>query len=538
MINNETPGSSKQNETSVRERSRSSALDHSFPSLWIMGGAILVVCLAIALMGWKVISLESEVELVEREKILLQQNISQHDSILRELPGLKEEHSEIVRSIAIHSGELETIKASLNSAEVRLGEARAEYNSARAGSEIAEQEEMAFRDRVVELRARQEELAPIVLQLSNQETELRSTLDVLTRQRDSLKNENSDLQNEKDQLKATLNGLRTQIGVQKETLASLAREQGEIDSLAENFQSILQKFEQAESRAESTLDTLDKENRRLVEVVTSVKDGSSNLNSVINAIESQTRKFQELNETILAEHNYFSQIVSDVSDKIDNLSTISETLKSSVTATSQAGNDLRSVTEGLSPIKELMGSIVNKLKTRDNELEQGIATLNEKVQQLTNINQETQILLAVIEQGGQNAESAAQSLQHVSENASKTMEDIQNTGSALAEQAAGFGGIYEDLKTKVYFFESFEEEAGGLINSLGELEQAVQATLKPIDEHGKNFADWVTRFQIGLESLLDNLERLQLHIDTLGQVAESAAMLTAEDDPAPSNQEE
>lgn len=124
------------------QKRRGAALDRGFPTLVVLSGLVFLIFLLQGIALRKVLHLDQEIGQkraeVARDRALLNKDISDHEDLRRQLPGLKNEVSELEARLPSLQGEVATLEKRRSSLQGELPGLEKRYQELKAASEQSE----------------------------------------------------------------------------------------------------------------------------------------------------------------------------------------------------------------------------------------------------------------------------------------------------------------------------------------------------------------------------------------------------------------
>ncbi len=275
------------------DKRRGSVLDRGFPSGKILLGLAALIILLQGIAAWKVLNLEQERVAVARSWVLLEEarkaleeDKKVHGPLLRELPGLKAEVSDLKTERSRLQGEVEErekrlagLKAEMPEVEKKGQDLRAIIEQSGATISALEKASGALKGEIPEKTS---ELSQLKQDIENSRTQQK----LLAERRGVLNNEVSKLEKDESILQIKRDGLQAEI---KRLTAELDRLTGPSSDLArsvESFKSILEELKKSPTMVDAAI------NQVIIGMngqIDKLKDANSNV-SVTNQELQKTQK--------------------------------------------------------------------------------------------------------------------------------------------------------------------------------------------------------------------------------------------------------
>src|SRR6266446_4979542 len=298
---------------SMPGKRRSSALDRGFPSGKILLGLAALIILLQGIAAWKVLNLEQERVAVARSWVLLEEarkaleeDKKVHGPLLRELPGLKAEVSDLKTERSRLQGEVEErekrlagLKAEMPEVEKKGQDLRAIIEQSGATISALEKASGALKGEIPEKTS---ELSQLKQDIENSRTQQK----LLAERRGVLNNEVSKLEKDESILQIKRDGLQAEI---KRLTAELDRLTGPSSDLArsvESFKSILEELKKSPTMVDAAI------NQVIIGMngqIDKLKDANSNV-SVTN------QELQKTQKTLSLSTGELSQAVKTFGDSV------------------------------------------------------------------------------------------------------------------------------------------------------------------------------------------------------------------------------
>jgi chromosome segregation ATPase len=516
MNNNTQESSAQQPGQGTKNTSSFSALDRTFPSVWIVAGVVTLVCMAVVVMGWKVIGLETEQEQVVRERLFLAEQRLQHQEMLQTLPTLRENHAELEKSIAILSGERDTLQLRIDKSIVDLHEATDKRDAAVITRNTAKEEERQIGDSVAQLKAQLAELTPMVRQLGQQEREMRSLLETLDKQRETLHADIARLQTQKQDYELTTQGLATQIDNRREALAAMTNEQGELVVLSRGFQEALDHLESAGRRADGTFTSLEQGTNRLSQATQSVEERSKELTEMALGVEQQTDGLKSSIEQISAGYNTLNAVVTELQIQPQKLRVAVQDLETVSTSATTVVESLKTVSTDTENVMENLEIASSKADTVVGRLETVSTSATTVVESLKTASSDTETVAASLENVSSKADTVVGSLETVSMSATIAVDDLKKTTKDLEQPKQILATSTTSLQNHGSDLEQHIAHLKTQIGALNTATEEAQTLIRSIESGGLLIKDVGEELEAISKSVAKKLETLQADSSDLG----------------------
>jgi chromosome segregation ATPase len=295
------------NQEPKRQLRKSSALDQSFPSVWVLGGMIGFVSLLLLVMGWKIMAFEAEraelhMAVAEERKNLalgkqelefqLQQFAEQkerHHEILVQLPQLEEQSISLTQKVAVLKSEKEALEIRLKTASEQMEAAREQTKTARRDMKDAIERRDRAQNEFKTLSAQSDRLRPQVKALISKEHALGERLATLQERQTALERDTAKLQQTNDELEITVATLSNQITGKTQALEALRQDGQAYASLAHGFQEVLANFQTLSRDAGQTVQGLKTEAESFTELA-SIKNEAAQASKELSVEAENARK--------------------------------------------------------------------------------------------------------------------------------------------------------------------------------------------------------------------------------------------------------
>jgi len=395
---------------------RSSALDRGFPSGKILLGLAALIILLQGIAAWKVVNLEQERAAVARSRAILEKDIKAleedkkiHGLLLRDLPGLKAEVSDLKTERSRLQGDVEKeekrlagLKAELPEVEKRVQELRAiieqsattisalEKTIGTLKGEITEKtpELSQLKQDIENSRTQQKLLEERKGVLNSAVNKLEKEVSILETKRDVFQAEIKRLTAELDRLTGPSSDLAKSIDIFKSILEELKKSPAMVDAAINQviigMNGQIDKLRDANSNVGATNQELQKTQKvlslstgelsqTLVDFKTpvktlgdSVKGTTADLKRSTEEISKVANTMQATSATLSATMQGFQQTGRDLNQKATEASQEIDNLKIITQGLQQTGNDLtRRVTEISQPLNDLNTVIKDVQRVRD-----------------------------------------------------------------------------------------------------------------------------------------------------------------------------
>ena len=398
------------------DKRRNSALDRGFPSGKILLGLAALIILLQGIAAWKVVNLEQERAAVARSRAILEKDRQAleeakevHGPLLRELPGLKAEVSDLKTERSRLQGDVEKgekrlagLKAELPEVEKRVQELRAIIEQSGTTINALEKTIGGLKGEIPEKTS---ELSQLKQDIENSRTQQKLLVErrgVLNSEVSKLEKDESILQTKRDGLQAEIKRLTAELDRLTGPSSDLARSMDIFKSILEEFKkspamvdaainqviigmnSQIDKLKDANSNVGATNQELQKTQKTLslstgelsqtlVEfkiaaktLGDSVKGNTADLQRSTGEISKVANTMQATAATLSATMQGFQQTGRDLSQKATEVSQEIDKLKAITQGLQQTGNDLsRRATEVSQPLNDLNTVTKDVQRVRD-----------------------------------------------------------------------------------------------------------------------------------------------------------------------------
>lgn len=299
-------------ENDMRKKA-ASALDRSFPSVWLFSGAILLVIVLTVLSGWKIINLEHERNQIIFENRLLEQKVQSHSEILKQLPLLESRQNNLKVQVDDLEGKLKAARAEKDSMQIQASEAAERHAKANSQRQIDEEAANAARKELANLQSE-------IMNARNQSGNLETTVQALMVQEKSLRGNINELNNQKSGLQADITGLEKEKINKKKILDSMALETSELQRIHLKFVTIAEKLETAKNVTENTIQKLQFQSGSLENTLTEIKNQKQVLGQEYQNIKNSVSEFKSATDST-------NKAASELKSSSTSLSQTTEVLK-------------------------------------------------------------------------------------------------------------------------------------------------------------------------------------------------------------------
>jgi chromosome segregation ATPase len=442
------------------------ALDRAFPPLWVMGGLIFIVILAVMVMGWKVVNLEKEQWALDNDRKELKDLWLRFEGLTEAVQELEEKHDPLKQSVIRLRGEAKTMQLRLGKVATKLRDAKEKYDEATAGKERAKKDEKMAGDRAAELNAQVVDWGSRVKQLQQQEKELRSLLDVRGRKNEKLISENREQEQRKQKLEMEIQNQKIKIKNRKETLDSLIQDQGDLVQLSKGFQDVLDKLNISGDKARTSVGSLAQGVDRLSEVTKNVKVQSSELAKSAQVLDQETATLKASVQKLDSGKDALTTTVQVLSDEAHKVQGAADNLQTASTKSSKAANFFRNV-----------------------------------------------------------AQNVSTQLQQLAKDAEAQGREMASSTGQFASHSTEMGRNLEDVKRQVSSLEDMVRNLRSIVEGMSRPTKTLPETIQSLEASGGELTDQMARLKNGLNSFHQAAETLKREANTIRDTTASASDL-------------
>lgn len=504
---NQIPNNPANQKPKSQQPRKYSALDRSFPSVWVLGGMIGLVSLLLLTMGWKIMAFETErAELYravaeERKNLALgkqelelqlqqfKEKTARHREILAQLPQLDEQRISLTQQVTVLNSEKEALEIRLKTASEQMEAALEQTKTARRDMKDA----IARRDRVQSefktLSSKSNKLQPQVNALTRKENALDERLATLQERQTALTRDTEKLQKTHDELEITVANLSNQITGKTQALEALQQDGQAYASLAQGFQEVLADFQTLGRDAGQTVHGLKTEAASFT-ALASIKNEAAQASKGLRTEAENARKI------------------------VGSLEQASKLFQADTTALSQPLDEFTKQTGRLQGLVQGFQEVHADLQTISRDADQtvlGLKTDAESFTALTGIKNEVA--------------QASKELHAEAEDTRKTVKSLEQEKKLLQAATAGLKQRIDEFTRQAGRVEGLADSTGQGVSKLNSSVSKLENESQVLHQFNQNLTVQVNRWTTSLDRTLKDAKALADQIPTLKSATAATVQL-------------
>ncbi len=464
-----------------------------FPSFRIMFIAVAVALLLMLVCGWKIVSLDVERNRLrldkaslEQETKNLQEKISLHSKLLRELPELGSRELELRSTIADSEGKVRDLANRQATLAQKVGAQQETLESAVAGRIQAEAAAKAAREEAGRLQS--------AISASRSD---KSALDLETaglRQKvDGMKSESSNLAARAQSLKAEIASLEKT----KETRIA------ELESLSRDNQKLLE----VSSRLEDFVADMEKTGKMANEAAESLERTGSEANQAVAGLATESKASNEavkgLNTSIASLAGLLEEIRKDRAD-----------MKTAVVDLTDAGSEAKKQGQRLAV---QLDDPVGKLKSNTDALEKNLLILDADVKKIKSSHED-------LERGTQKLANLGTQLDSLQTRMTTNVQKFENDNKEIGKSSVALDdqvrAAVQALQRFTTMIDSISSSESGADTSETDIKKTVTGLKTTLAEVSQTLEEVRNLSKGASSAFLENKETLETVIDQVVRDAE------------------